>query len=136
MLVPFYVFSYWQAISEYTSATTKIKKTDTIQCTSKHLAEGLINNYNDIVMCLVYDWSTRCKLRDILEGLATTKAQEGGADSPGTGSIETSVSRVLKKMNNNGLVHGNGLHLIKELLETKEGAAGTAGDQPPRGLNP
>jgi hypothetical protein len=43
-----------------------------------------------------------------------------------------------KKLIKNGLVHGNGPHLIKEPLETtglKEGAAGTAGEQPPRGLD-
>jgi hypothetical protein len=36
------------------------------------------------------------------------------------------------------MVHGNGPHLIEEPLETsglKEGAAGTAGEQPPRGLD-
>jgi hypothetical protein len=59
-------------------------------------------------------------------------------DSPGTGSIETAVSRILKKKNKNGLVRGSRLHLTKEPLGTnglKEGAAGTTGEQPPQGLN-
>jgi hypothetical protein len=75
-----------------------------------------------------------------LTGPATAQAQEGCADSVGTGGIEASVPLVLKKTktNKNRLVHGNGLHLIKEPLETnglKEGAAGKAGEQPPRGLD-
>jgi hypothetical protein len=63
--------------------------------------------------------------------------QERGPDSLGTGSIGASVSTVIKTKQN-GLVHGNGPHLIKEPLETngpKQGAMGIAGDQPPLGLN-
>jgi hypothetical protein len=80
-----------------------------------------------------YDWSPRCHLLDILEGPATTQAQEGGADSVGTGSIGASVHLVLKKNKKKGLVHGNGSHLIKGPLQTtslKEGAAGTLGCLP------
>jgi hypothetical protein len=47
-----------------------------------------------------------------LEGPATAQAQERTSGSVGTGSIETSVSLILKKPNKNGLVHGNGLRLI------------------------
>jgi hypothetical protein len=56
--------------------------------------------------------------------------QEDCADSIGTGTLK---GRPLKKTNKNGLVHGDGPHLIKEPLETNglmERAAGTAGDQP------
>jgi hypothetical protein len=75
---------------------------------------------------------------DILEGPATAQAQEGCADSVGTGSIETPATLELKKRIKNGLVHGNGPHFIKGPLGTndlKEGVAGTAGEQPLPGLN-
>jgi hypothetical protein len=76
--------------------------------------------------------------KTILEGPATTQTQEGTANSIGTGSIETPATQIFKKKtktNKNGLVHRNGLHLIKEPLETnglKERPAGAAEEQPLR----
>jgi hypothetical protein len=56
------------------------------------------------------------------------KRTEGCVESPGTGSIRTPATLVLKKKQiKNGLVHGNGPHLINEPLEMtglKEGAVG------------
>jgi hypothetical protein len=80
-----------------------------------------------------YNWNARCKRLDILDGPTTAQAQEGTAGSVVTGSIGTSVSRVFNRTNKNGLLHGNGLHLIKEPIEAtglKKEAEGRAGDQP------
>jgi hypothetical protein len=87
---------------------------------------------------LGYDWSRRYKLLGILEGSATSQAQEGAADSVETRMVGTlaCLGLIEKKMGKLWTLYK--LHLTRALRGTNglEGrVAGVGGEQSLRGLN-
>jgi hypothetical protein len=77
----------------------------------------------------------------VLEDSSTSEKEEDSITSIAVGGDVGGGTSYFRKFcpheNKNGLVHGNGLHLIKGPLETnglKEGGAGAAGEQSRNGL--